>query len=54
MPGTEDDVLLIDTTDRVRTLTLNRPQARNALSSELRKRFYGSLREAQTLSLIHI
>lgn len=40
-------VLLIDTTDRVRTLTLNRPQSRNALSSELRKTFYGSLREAE-------
>ena len=29
------DVLLIDTQDRVRTLTLNRPQSRNALSSAL-------------------
>ena len=37
----------IDTTDRVRTLTLNRPQARNALSSELRTRFYAALREAE-------
>ncbi|KUH98684.1 enoyl-CoA hydratase [Mycolicibacterium acapulense] len=42
-----DDILLIDTSDRVRTLTLNRPQARNALSSELRKRFYRALGEAQ-------
>ena len=47
MPGTEDDVLLIDTTDRVRTLTLNRPQARNALSSALRTRFYAALGEAE-------
>ena len=44
---TNDDVLLIETADRVRTLTLNRPQSRNALSSALRNRFYGSLREAQ-------
>ncbi len=35
---TDADVLLIDTEDRVRTLTLNRPQARNALSSALRTR----------------
>jgi enoyl-CoA hydratase len=41
------DVLLIDTTDRVRTLTLNRPQARNALSSELRRRLFGALRDAE-------
>jgi enoyl-CoA hydratase len=40
-------VLLIDTTDRVRTLTLNRPQSRNALSSQLRTAFYQALRDAQ-------
>ncbi|GAT02762.1 enoyl-CoA hydratase [Mycolicibacterium fortuitum] len=42
-----DDVLLIDTTDRVRTLTLNRPQSRNALSSQLRTAFYQALHDAQ-------
>jgi enoyl-CoA hydratase len=42
-----DDVLLIDTEDRVRTLTLNRPQARNALSSALRTQFFGALRDAE-------
>jgi enoyl-CoA hydratase len=53
MPSTEaalpreDAVLSIDTTDRVRTLTLNRPQARNALSTELLARFYAALREAE-------
>src|SRR6476659_700748 len=42
-----DDILLIDTQDRVRTLTLNRPQSRNAFSAELRRRFFGALRDAQ-------
>lgn len=41
------DILLIETQDRVRTLTLNRPRARNALSAELRRRFYAALGEAQ-------
>src|SRR6478609_8331699 len=40
------DILLIDTQDRVRTLTLNRPQSRNALSSALRKQFFATLRDA--------
>ncbi|WP_431232701.1 enoyl-CoA hydratase [Mycolicibacterium psychrotolerans] len=43
---TGDDILLIDTTDRVRTVTLNRPNSRNALSSALRSRFFSALREA--------
>jgi enoyl-CoA hydratase len=42
-----DDVLLIDTTDRVRTLTLNRPKARNALSSELRGQLFPALAAAE-------
>jgi enoyl-CoA hydratase len=41
------DVLLIETQDRVRTLKLNRPQSRNALSAELRRRFFGALRDAE-------
>jgi enoyl-CoA hydratase len=44
---TTDDVLLIETADRVRTLTLNRPQSRNALSSALRKQFFAALRDAE-------
>ncbi len=44
---TNDDVLLIDTSDRVRTLTLNRPQSRNALSSALRTQFFAALAEAE-------
>lgn len=43
-----DDILLIDTEERVRTLTLNRPQARNALSSALRDRFFTALADAET------
>ena len=43
-----DEILLIDTRDRVRALTLNRPQSRNALSSELRRRFFAALRDAET------
>src|SRR6476469_2278567 len=44
---TSDDVLLIDTRDRIRTLTLNRPQSRNALSSALRTQFFQALRDAE-------
>ena len=43
-----DDILLIDTDERVRTLTLNRPQSRNALSTALRDRFFGALADAET------
>ncbi|MCA2321595.1 enoyl-CoA hydratase [Mycobacterium intracellulare] len=43
-----DEILLIDTEERVRTLTLNRPQSRNALSSALRDRFFGALADAET------
>lgn len=42
-----EDILLIETTDRVRTVTLNRPQARNALSVALRTAFFGALRDAE-------
>jgi len=45
---THSDILLSDTTDRVRTITLNRPQARNALSAALRTRFFAALREAES------
>jgi enoyl-CoA hydratase len=41
-----DDILLINTDERVRTLTLNRPQSRNALSSALRNRFFAALADA--------
>ncbi|HEY3994773.1 MAG TPA: enoyl-CoA hydratase [Mycobacterium sp.] len=43
-----DDILLINTDERVRTLTLNRPQSRNALSSALRDRFFAALADAES------
>lgn len=42
------EILLIDTHDRIRTLTLNRPAARNALSAALRGRFFQALRDAES------
>src|ERR1700749_2930127 len=43
-----DPILLIHTDERVRTLTLNRPQSRNALSAALRDQFFGALADAET------
>src|SRR5262245_2267726 len=40
----ESDVLTVDITDRVATLTLNRPGARNALSRELRSALHRTVR----------
>ncbi len=45
---TPDDVLLIDTADRVRVLTLNRPRARNALSAQLRGLLVAALSAADS------
>jgi enoyl-CoA hydratase len=42
----DDDVLLIETSDQIRTLTLNRPKVRNALSMELRDKLFPALRAA--------
>jgi enoyl-CoA hydratase len=39
-------ILLIDTTDRIRTITFNRPESRNALSAALRTQFFAALRAA--------
>ncbi len=46
--STSTDVLLVDTRDRIQTLTLNRPGSRNALSAALRSRLFEALRQAQT------
>jgi len=48
------DILLIDTADRVRTLTLNRPESRNALSSALRKQFFAALRDAEAADEVDV
>jgi len=40
------DLLLIETTDRVRTITLNRPEARNALNTPLQRASGAALAEA--------
>ncbi len=48
MSTAAENVLLIETTDRVRTLTLNRPQSRNALSVALRTQLFAALRAAET------
>ncbi|MGK2881559.1 MAG: enoyl-CoA hydratase [Mycobacterium sp.] len=45
---TEQDILLIETENRVRTLTLNRPGSRNALSAALRTAFFGALAATET------
>ena len=44
---TSDDILLTHTDERVRTLTLNRAESRNALSAALRDRFFAALAEAE-------
>lgn len=41
-----DDILLVHTENRIRTLTLNRPQSRNALSQALRDTTCGALSDA--------
>jgi enoyl-CoA hydratase/carnithine racemase len=48
------DILLIDTTDRIRTITLNRPESRNALSAALRSRFFGALCDAEADSAVDV
>ena len=40
------DLLLVETTDRVRTITLNRPEARNALNTPLQRAAGAALAEA--------
>jgi len=45
---TGDDILRIETTDRIRTLTLNRPESRNALSAALRTQFFAALADADS------
>jgi enoyl-CoA hydratase len=41
------DIVLVETADRVRTLTLNRPEVRNALDSALQRESAGALADAE-------
>jgi enoyl-CoA hydratase len=45
---TGDDVVLLDISDRIATITLNRPDARNALSSEVLRKLPEAMRIAET------
>lgn len=42
------DILLIDTSGRIQTITFNRPESRNALSAALRKQFFAALSDAES------
>jgi enoyl-CoA hydratase len=44
---TSVDDLIVETTDGIRTLTLNRPESRNALSAGLRRKLFTALTEAE-------
>ncbi|MGH8986227.1 MAG: enoyl-CoA hydratase [Acidimicrobiia bacterium] len=41
------DIVLVETADRVRTVTLNRPEVRNALDSALQRESAGALADAE-------
>ena len=45
-PG-DDDVVLLDISDRIATITLNRPEARNALSTEVLRKMPEAMRAAE-------
>ena len=47
-----DDVVLLEVSERIATVTLNRPAARNALSSEVLRRLPALLKEADGRSSI--
>lgn len=42
-----ENTLKVDTSERIRTLTLNRPRSRNALSAALRDRLFTALAQAE-------
>ncbi len=44
---TGDDVVLLDISDRIATITLNRPEARNALSTEVLRKMPEAMRIAE-------
>lgn len=44
----DSDLVLVETAERIRTITLNRPEARNALSSALQRASAAALTEAES------
>lgn len=48
------DIVVVETTDRVCTITLNRPKARNALSSQLRLDLAAALNAAESDDLVDV
>jgi len=54
MTDISEPVLLVETTNRVRVLTLNRPQSRNALSLALSDQFFTALRAAENDHDVHV
>jgi enoyl-CoA hydratase len=48
------DVLLVEVADRVATVTLNRPQARNALDRELRRALHGSMQDLDASDAVDV
>jgi enoyl-CoA hydratase/carnithine racemase len=48
------DVLLTETAERIRTVTLNRPDKRNAVSSELLERLFPALLDAEIDSAVGV
>ncbi len=44
---TENDLVIVETAERVRTITLNRPEARNALDAALQRASAAALTEAE-------
>ena len=43
-----DDVVLLDISDRIATITLNRPESRNALSTEVLRKMPEAMRAAES------
>ncbi|CAN5822810.1 enoyl-CoA hydratase [soil metagenome] len=51
---TDQQILAVETSDRIRTLTLNRPQSRNALSAALRKALFAALADAEADDAVNV
>jgi enoyl-CoA hydratase len=49
-----DDVVLVDVAERVATITLNRPEARNALNRAVRRQLPAAIRECDTNDAVDV